>query len=519
MKRYGIDVSDNQGVIDWKKVKNAGVQFAILRTVKRNGKIDSQLANNINGCIENGIPVDFYKYAYALTESDSEREATEVVNVLASCGIKPAKDVVIWHDVEDDTQMALSAEQLTRICKVFKRVIEDAGYTYGLYMGKYDFEKGEITVADLGNPHTWLARYYDGYTLKGFGEAPNEKYKPVVPSGELWGWQWTSSGRVPGITGNVDFDVAYYDITGLQQEVTEESTDSDRKTRNRFVTQAHAWIGKNEADGTHRDIIDIYNGHKPLARGYAVKYTDSWCATFISAVAVILGYTDIIPTECSCQQMFSLFKEMGCWIEDDDYNPLPGDIVFYDWQDNGSGDNTGWSDHVGIVESVSGDYIVVIEGNYKDGVGRRSIQVNGRYIRGYGVPKFEEESSGSDIPDASKKSIEEIAKEVIVGKWSTGPERKKCLAEAGYDYEAVRIKVNELLGVYYPKYTGGSKKVDEVLRAIDVPAIYVGNKTKRKPIGKANGMPNYTGKQNENLAIISLAKSGRLKKALMMRVR
>lgn len=519
MCRFGLDVSDNQGVIDWKMVKEAGVKFAILRTVRRSSKIDKQLENNIKGCIANGIPADFYKYGYALTEAESEREAQEVVAALATLGIKPAKDVVIWHDVEDDSQMALSTAQLTKICQAFKKVVKDAGYTYGLYMGKYDFEKGEVAVTDLGAPHTWLARYYDGYTLKGFSEVPNEKYKPVVPNGELWGWQWTSSGRVPGISGNVDFDVAYYEIAGLQQEVTEESTDSDRKTRSRFVAQARAWIGKNEADGTHRGIIDIYNGHKPLARGYAVKYTDSWCATFISAVAVILGYTDIIPTECSCQQMISLFKEMGCWVEDDTYIPLPGDIVFYDWQDSGSGDNAGWSDHVGTVERVSGDYMVVIEGNYKDGVGRRSIQVNGRYIRGYGVPKFDEEdiannatTSGSEIQNSSKKSVDEIAKEVIAGLWKSGEERKQMLTEAGYDYEEVRIRVNQLLGVYYPAYTGNYAKVDDVLRAIGVPDIYVGNKTKRKPIGKANGFPKYTGKQNENLAIISFAKQGKLKR-------
>ena len=69
-----------------------------------------------------------------------------------------------------------------------------------------------------------------------------------------------------------------------------------------------------------------------------------------------------------------------------------------------------------------------------------------------------------------------------------------------------------MLGVYYSTYTGNSSKVDDVLRAIDVPDIYIGNKTKRKPVGKANGFPNYTGKQNENLAIIYLAKQGKLKK-------
>ena len=101
MAKYGLDVSDNQGVIDWKKIKNAGVEFAILRSVRRSGKYDYQLENNIKGCIENNIPADFYKYAYALSKQDSKREANEVVLALETLGIKPSKDVVIWHDIEE----------------------------------------------------------------------------------------------------------------------------------------------------------------------------------------------------------------------------------------------------------------------------------------------------------------------------------------------------------------------------------------------------------------------------------
>ena len=515
MKKCGIDVSDNQGVIDWKKVKEAGVKFAILRTVRRSSKIDKQLENNIKGCIANGIPADFYKYGYALTEAESEREAKEVVLALETLGIKSAKDVVIWHDVEDDTQTALSTAQLTKICQAFKKVVEYAGYTYGLYMGKYDFEKGEVKLYDLGETHVWLARYYDGYVLKPFGQEPNEKYKPTVPGGELWGWQYTSSGRVKGIVGNVDLNVAYYEISGLRQEAPDEIEDTDRKTRSRYVAQARAWLGKNEKDCSHRDIIDVYNSHSPLARGYKVKYSDSWCATFVSAVAIVVDYTDIIPTECSCQQMIERFKEIGCWMEDDAHVPLPGDIVFYDWQDNGTGDNTGWSDHVGIVEKVSNGYMTIIEGNYNDAVGRRVIAVNARYIRGYGVPKFDtEKTSNSEIPNNSKKSIDEIAKDVIDGKYGNGEIRKKKLEAEGYDYETVRARVNQIIEEqkYYPKYNGNSNRVDEVLAAIGVPKIYIGNKTKRKPVGKANGFPNYTGKQNEILAIISLANQGKLKK-------
>lgn len=215
----GIDVSDNQGVINWSKVKNAGVQFAILRSVRRSGAADKQLANNIKGCLENGIPFDFYKYAYATTEADSEREAREVVNELKKLGIVPSKDIIIWHDVEDNIQTALSTSKLTRICISFKKVIENAGYTYGLYMGKYDFEKGEVDVSQLGDIKVWIARYYDGYTLKSFSEKPNEKYKPNVKN--LWGWQYTSSGRVDGIVGNVDLNIAYYNVGSVQNQKKE----------------------------------------------------------------------------------------------------------------------------------------------------------------------------------------------------------------------------------------------------------------------------------------------------------
>lgn len=158
--------------------------------------------------------------------------------------------------------------------------------------------------------------------------------------------------------------------------------------RNSIIKQAKAWIGYKESDGTHKRIIDVYNAHKPLARGYAVKYTDAWCATFVSAVAIKCKATNLIPTECSCIQMINLFKKMGAWVENDAYKPKAGDIIFYDWEDSGSGDNKGQSDHVGIVEKVSGTTITVIEGNLNNAVGRRYLKVNGRYIRGYGVPKY-----------------------------------------------------------------------------------------------------------------------------------
>lgn len=166
-------------------------------------------------------------------------------------------------------------------------------------------------------------------------------------------------------------------------------------TVNELLNQARAWIGKKESNGSHKEIIDIYNGHKPLARGYKVKYTDSWCATFISALAIKCNCTDIIPTEASCGKMIELFKNIGCWQEDGNVTPNPGDIIFYDWDKK-----DGWPEHVGIVESVSGNQITVIEGNKSDAVARRTIAVGNASIRGYGVPKY----SGSNSQSTPKPS-------------------------------------------------------------------------------------------------------------------
>jgi hypothetical protein len=163
-------------------------------------------------------------------------------------------------------------------------------------------------------------------------------------------------------------------------------------TREQIVKKAQSWVGLKEKDGSFKVIIDTYNV-KPLPRGYKVKYTDEWCATFVSAVAVACGATDIIPKECGCGKMRDLFIKLGSWQERDDYVPYPGDVIFYDWKDKknyAEYDNKGSCAHVGIVEKVEGKKITVIEGNKSKSVSRRTLNVNGRYIRGYGCPKYEE---------------------------------------------------------------------------------------------------------------------------------
>ena len=159
-------------------------------------------------------------------------------------------------------------------------------------------------------------------------------------------------------------------------------------TRNKVVEKAKSYVGCKEADGSFKKIIDLYNSHKPLARGYAVKYTDEWCATFVSAVSIACGLTDIMPTECSCAKMIEMYKKLGGWKESDSYVPSPGDLIMYDWEDNGKGDNTGQPNHVGIVASVNGTSLIIIEGNKGEAVAYRAMTVNGKYIRGYCVPNY-----------------------------------------------------------------------------------------------------------------------------------
>ena len=244
-----------------------------------------------------------------------------------------------------------------------------------------------------------------------------------------------------------------------------------------FLNLARTWIGKNETDGSFKSIIDIYNSHKPLARGYKMKYTDAWCATFISALAIKLNATDIVPTECGCERQIELFKKAGVWVENENRTPNPGDIIYYDWDDTGKGDSKGWADHVGIVENVEGSTITTIEGNYSNRVKRRTIKVNAKYIRGYATPKYDKSTS--------KKSNNEIAKEVIAGKWSNGEDRKNLLASAGYDYEAVQSIVNDMLD----DNNDGEKSNKEIAK--EVIKGYWGNGAQRKRLLTEAGYDYY----------------------------
>ena len=165
-------------------------------------------------------------------------------------------------------------------------------------------------------------------------------------------------------------------------------SDEEAALRMRLVETAESYLGYNEADGSHQKIIDRYNVHEPLAVGYVVQYTDSWCSTFVSTVSIESGLTQIIPTECGCERHIGLFQQLGTWEEQDNLIPLPGDLIFYDWNMKKTGESTGWSDHVGIVVGTKWPFIKVIEGNYNDTVAYRILTIDDIRIRGFAKPDY-----------------------------------------------------------------------------------------------------------------------------------
>lgn len=219
------------------------------------------------------------------------------------------------------------------------------------------------------------------------------------------------------------------------------------RSRNAMVQLATSWLGKNEKDGTHKEIIDIYNQYNPKPRGITMLYTWAWCACTWSALAIKLGYTDIIPIEISCGELIEAAKKMGCWKEADNYVPLPGDAVLYDWDDSGKGDNLGWPDHVGMVDYCNSEsgYFTVIEGNYNDSVKKRTVSINGKFVRGFITPKYDAEITPAPVPSGTGKDVDTVARECIAGIWGNGETRKKNLAAAGFSYNMVQSRINEIV--------------------------------------------------------------------------
>lgn len=172
-------------------------------------------------------------------------------------------------------------------------------------------------------------------------------------------------------------------------------------------------------------LIDDYNNNCRIPNTYKMRYTDAWCATFVSICLTHCGYGKIYNS-VECNQMYSKMKAYTISKK----NAKVNDIVFYSWKRNNN------LEHVGIIVQRSNNVLTVIEGNKNNSVNERVIGVYDGFI-----------SHIVSLPSNNDSdNITKIARDVIKGKYGNGNERKKKLESAGYNYSEVQARVEQLLG-------------------------------------------------------------------------
>lgn len=199
----------------------------------------------------------------------------------------------------------------------------------------------------------------------------------------------------------------------------------------RLLKQAESYIGVQQGDARHKELIKKYNGVKPLPVGYPVTESDNWCATFVTVMGDLTDTSKYIGRECGVHRFVQLFKKQKIW--QGLVKPQVGDLIVFDWRENG------WMDHIGLVEKCAGNQVTVIEGNTSKRVARRTYNWNDWRVAGYARPKY---PTGEKKPG---KSIADLASEVIAGKWGNGQARADALIRAGYAPESVQREVNNQL--------------------------------------------------------------------------
>lgn len=233
----GIDVSKHQGVIDWAKVKASGIQFAMLRAGYGANNIDAQFKRNISECNRLGIPCGVYWFSYAYSPDMARKEAEYCLEA-----IKPYKlDYPVAFDFEYDSVSYASKNGVTitkamasRIAKAFCEAIEAAGYY----------------VMNYAN-NDYMTRYFDADVSKGYDlwlaqwpKAPNLYSPPACGI-----WQYSSTGKVPGISGNVDMNAAYKDYPALIAKMKGAPMEKSEQEK------ALEWVKENcISDGTNPEV-------------------------------------------------------------------------------------------------------------------------------------------------------------------------------------------------------------------------------------------------------------------------
>ena len=195
--KVGIDVSKWQKEIDWDKVKNAGVDFAIIRAGYRGSSTGSLVEDpyfhaNMKGASMSGIKTGVYFFTQATNEVEAVEEASMVISMV--------KDYMLDYPIYIDTEGAggngradgLDVATRTLVCDAFCRTIENAGYEAGVYASR-NWYNNRLNVSELERYSIWLAEYRSTPLYQGYYEI----------------WQHSSKGKIDGIEGNVDLNISY----------------------------------------------------------------------------------------------------------------------------------------------------------------------------------------------------------------------------------------------------------------------------------------------------------------------
>ena len=191
----GIDVSTFQGEINWEKVKNDGIKFAILRAgygMDIESQDDKYIERNISECERLGIPFGVYLFSYANTVAKASSEAEHTLRIVAGHKVPMG----VWYDIEDNnTSGSVDKSYLTQIIEKYCTIIKEAGYEVGIY-ASLNWLRNKIDASLQEKYPIWVAQYNNECTY-------DKKY--VM-------WQYTSSGKVNGISGNVDMNYYYGEL-------------------------------------------------------------------------------------------------------------------------------------------------------------------------------------------------------------------------------------------------------------------------------------------------------------------
>lgn len=349
MEIKGIDVSAWQGKIDWKTVADYGMGFAILRITEAGNVVDSQFENNLAGCNKHNIPVGVYKYSYAMTITEIQREARKVVSTLNGRRIQ----FPVFLDLEYNDQRSLGSESIHKMAEAFREIVEAAGYKFAIYCNVDWYEN--VICSHLKKYDFWIARYPsndDGWL--------QERLRPDFGVG----WQYSSKAKIPGISGTVDRNVFYKDYfeeIEKKEETTVNKLQEHTKlgdyyannggTKPYLEKKSNAYLDdftKNAGDKNYTKFArDVNNWNQPGCQG------QPWCAVYqFWKLVKVFGLTKALQIMgggfYNCQSVTRHAKQKGTWHS----TPKKGALIIFR---NGS--------HIGSVNSYDTTYVYTNEGN------------------------------------------------------------------------------------------------------------------------------------------------------------